>query len=92
MKATITFLVLIFFFTVLHPNRDKQIVFSGKTKLGYCIFTKSEKKDVLEMSITDSAFPETMIKPDKPDSSCCVTKKKGTIIQSADNYFVWIVL
>ena len=93
MKITITFLVLIFFFTVLHPDRDNMTVSSGKTNC-----TKIEqsaisgKPEKINDNILDT---DTNIKADQIKISGNTAENKEEskqIYQSTDYYFVWTAL
>ena len=92
MKTTVALLILIFFFTVLHPNRKDQTMSPEGSKQECLNNTKAETTDISVKVNTVTVDPEIYKKQDTQTDSGCQKEKKTNSIQSADYYFVWIVL
>jgi hypothetical protein len=93
MKASITFLVLIFFFTILHPNRNNETVPLEKSNC--TLFTQPAITCIPEKSKSSNKDIDVNVKAETGKSSFGKPKKKEAptqSLQSADYYFVWIVL
>ena len=93
MKTTIAFLVLIFFFTVLHPTLNNKTVPSKKTNS--IEFIQPAINNIPEKTNNNTRETDGNVKADSGKAPAGKPENKEAsqkYYRAADDYFVWIVL